>query len=131
MVSKLAHSQSFFPVLAEIDRPMFYYPMVGLINLFVYVLKFPSLQSARSDVALLDVAAGFFGHMDFVTEGELSFPFARDVAGLARTCVERARQTDPPPISGSDHDLLLQTEMEISQAVSEEPWCRKYLDSSV
>ena len=64
--------------------------MIGLINLFIYVLKFPTAQSARSDIALLDVASGSFAHMEFVTAGELSFPFARDVAALARLAIQKA-----------------------------------------
>jgi hypothetical protein len=34
--------------------------MVGLINLFVSILKYPSSPAAQSDVALLDSAGGAF-----------------------------------------------------------------------
>lgn len=65
--------------------------MVGLISLFIYILKFPALPSAQSDVALLDVITGHFGHMDFVTSSELRFPFAREAAALAHATVRRAK----------------------------------------
>jgi hypothetical protein len=73
----------------------FYFPMVGLINLFVGILKYPSSPAAQSDVALLDSAAGHFGHMEFITANELAFPFIREVAALARTTVAKARDRGP------------------------------------
>ena len=65
--------------------------MVGLINLFIYILKFPALPSAQSDVALLDVITGHFGHMEFVTSSELRFSFAREAAALAHATVRKAK----------------------------------------
>lgn len=65
--------------------------MIGLINLFVCVLQSPAASSAHSNVSLLDVAAGYFAHMDFVTAEELSFNFARDVAALTRRAAQRAQ----------------------------------------
>lgn len=62
--------------------------MVGLINLFVYILKYPTLLSAQGDVAALDVAVGHFGHLEVLTSSELSFPFAREVARIAYTTVK-------------------------------------------
>ena len=73
-------------------RLVFYYPMVGLINLFVSILKSPASAISQSDVALMDVAAGHFAHMDFITSSELAFPFTREVANLARQTVKRARE---------------------------------------
>lgn len=62
--------------------------MVGLINLFVYILKYPTLLSAQGDVAALDVAVGHFGHLEVLTSSELSFPFAREAARIAYTTVK-------------------------------------------
>ncbi len=66
--------------------------MVGVINLFISVLKTPTLPSAQSDVALLDMVAGHFAHMEFVTSSELAFPFTREVAILARSTVKKAKE---------------------------------------
>ena len=66
--------------------------MVGLINLFVSILKSPASAISQSDVALMDVAAGHFAHMEFITSSELAFPFTREAADLARQTVKRARQ---------------------------------------
>lgn len=70
------------------DRFMLHFPMHAFMNLFVHVMANPASPAVGSDLALLDVAAGYFGQMEFVTGSRLSFPFARDVAALARTVVD-------------------------------------------
>ncbi|KAK5465521.1 hypothetical protein LTS15_002084 [Exophiala xenobiotica] len=94
-------------------RPTFYYPMIGLINLFIHILKFPTLPSTRSDIALLEVAAGYFSHMEFITSSELSFPFARDVAALARQTVTRASQTIVPVGTSAEGGFSLANDVDI------------------
>lgn len=95
--------------------------MIGLINLFMHILKFPSLPSARSDVALLDVAAGYFGHMEFITCSELNFPFARDVATVARQTVNKALKTDVPASTSADDGFSLANDVDIPFGVSRWP----------
>lgn len=70
----------------------FYYPMVGVINLFIFILKYPTLPTAQPDVALLDVVAGHFGHMEFITSSELTFPFPKEVSALAYVTIKKARE---------------------------------------
>ena len=65
-------------------RLSFTYPMVALINLFVCVLKNMRQTTADSDLSLLDMAAGHFARMELITAYQLSFPFGREVASLAR-----------------------------------------------
>ena len=64
--------------------------MVGTINLFITILKDPLASTARADIALLDVAVGHFGNVELVTESEMSFPFVREVAGIAYRVVREA-----------------------------------------
>ena len=71
----------------------FYYPIIGLINLFIYILKFPNIPSAPSDVALMDVGTGHFGTLEFITK-DLSFHFAREVAAIASATVSKAKGID-------------------------------------
>ena len=93
--------------------------MVGLINLFIYILKFPALPSAQSDVALLDVITGHFGHMEFVTSSELRFSFAREAAALAHTTVRKAKDKAfaspalPSLINGSLPEMEVDTFKEV------------------
>lgn len=68
---------------------MLHYPMHAFINLFIHTLKFPKSKLVQTDLALLDVAAGYFGQMDFVTGSKLSFPFVRDIAAFGRQVVEK------------------------------------------
>lgn len=77
---------------------MLYNPMHAFINLFIYVIGNPQLPSVQSDLALLDVAAGYFGQMEFVTGSKLSFPFARDIAALARKVVDESGPSSPLPL---------------------------------
>lgn len=67
---------------------MLNYPMHAFINLFIHVVRCPNDPAIRSDLALLDVAAGYFGRLDFVTGSKPSFPFARDVSAVARRTVD-------------------------------------------
>jgi hypothetical protein len=79
----------------------FYYPMYAHINMFVQILKNPNATSAASDLALLDVCAGHFGHIDFVTSSEISFPFAKESASLAYKVVRAYAETNQPDNSGN------------------------------
>lgn len=42
-----------------------------------------------TDVALLDVAVGHFGHLEVITESEISYPFAREIASIAYETVKK------------------------------------------
>jgi hypothetical protein len=67
--------------------------MLGILHLFVFALKHPSHPSVKSDIALLDVGAGYFGHIDFVTDSGLSFSFPKDVAVFAAKAVKRIKKS--------------------------------------
>lgn len=55
----------------------------------------PLLETVESDLALLDLAAGHFAKVHFLTSSQVSFIFAREVAGLANKAVRRASLTGP------------------------------------
>jgi hypothetical protein len=69
----------------------FYYPMLAIINIFIYILKYPTLASTQSDLALLDIGAGHFGQIHYLTSAYVSFKFPRDIIGLAHRAVDRAK----------------------------------------
>lgn len=71
---------------------VFYFPVLGLINLFVHVLKNPLLPTAQSDIALMDMIAGHFARLEFASSGQLVFSFAREVSTLARQAIKNAQQ---------------------------------------
>ncbi|KAF2491273.1 hypothetical protein BU16DRAFT_564980 [Lophium mytilinum] len=72
---------------------IFYYPLLGMINLFIHILRFPALPTVSSDIQLMDMIAAYFGYIDFSTASRLSFPFTRDIAHWARMVSEKARST--------------------------------------
>jgi hypothetical protein len=80
-------------------RMAFYYPFVGLVNLFVYILKFPGLQTAYSDVVLMDIVAGHFGRLEYLTSSNLAFPFIREITSIANRMVKRAKTQGSVEIS--------------------------------
>ena len=66
--------------------------MLGVINLFITILKDPVSLSADSDLALMDMVAGHFAHLEFLTSAEFTYPFAREVAAVARATVKKERE---------------------------------------
>lgn len=61
--------------------------MLAVINLFVYILKNPEVATVQSDIAHLDLAAGHFAKVRFLTSSQVSFEFPREIIGLASKVV--------------------------------------------
>ena len=76
--------------------------MLGAVNLFITILKDPLAATARADIALLDVAVGHFGNVEIATESQISFPFVREVAGIAYSVVRDAEGIATTGESGND-----------------------------
>ncbi|CZR52478.1 uncharacterized protein PAC_02355 [Phialocephala subalpina] len=69
---------------------LLYYPLVGFMNAFFYVIKHPNLPSTRSDIALMDMVVGHFGHLGFLSAQEMAFSFPRQIVMLASTRAKKA-----------------------------------------
>lgn len=69
----------------------FFGPIYALLNLFIYILQNPDHPNVNSDVALMDIGAGHFARLEFATDSQISVPFAKEVAALARDVVSRAK----------------------------------------
>ncbi|CAI7606784.1 unnamed protein product [Penicillium viridicatum] len=82
----------------------FYFPLVSAINILIYVLKYPALPTASSDVALLDIATGHFSRLELASP-DIALPFVREIARLARTTVECVRKAAPSPGSMLGPDI--------------------------
>jgi hypothetical protein len=96
----------------------FYYPFTGLINLFVHILKYPGLPSAPSDVALMDIVAGHFGRVEYLTSSQLAFPFIREITALANQMVKKARNRPPEDVP------LLRPQIPMLTSLMDEPMSR-------
>lgn len=81
-----------------------YYPILGLINLFIHVLRSPHVSTVTSDIALLDVVAGHLARLEFASGGKITFSFAREVSRISREAIRNAEmqrkvqktQANPP-----------------------------------
>ncbi|KIV79464.1 hypothetical protein PV11_07026 [Exophiala sideris] len=61
----------------------FFGPIHALINLFLYILQYPQRPGVQSDLALMDMGAGYFARVQYSTDSEVSISFAREMASLA------------------------------------------------
>lgn len=97
------HNRKYAPsVMAEcfanlLCRVAFYYPMLAIINLFIYIIKYPSLTTTTSDLAFLDIGSGHFGHIHQLTSSQVSFRFPREAVALADKAMKRASAHVPIP----------------------------------
>jgi hypothetical protein len=70
------------------------YPIYAHLNLFVYILRYPTLPTTSADLGLLDVCAGHFGYIDFITSSEISISLPRESVNLAARIVKAARSKE-------------------------------------
>jgi hypothetical protein len=73
---------------------MFFGPIYALINLFIYILQNPHNPRIQSDLAAMDIGAGFFARLQVATDSELSVQFAKEMAVLAHKVLERGGSRD-------------------------------------
>lgn len=66
---------------------MFYFPILGTINLFVATLRNPIQSSALSDIALVEIIAGLFARLEYISDGQIVITFAREIAVMARSFI--------------------------------------------
>lgn len=72
----------------------FYYPIFAHINLFIYLLKYPNMSTTSADLGLLDVSAGHFGYIEFLTSSQMSVSLPRETVNLASKVVKAAKAGD-------------------------------------
>lgn len=71
--------------------------MLAIINLLVYILKYPSLTTTLSDIAFLDIGSGHFGYIHQLTSSHVSFRFPREAVALADRALRMASSDTPGP----------------------------------
>ncbi|RVX72408.1 hypothetical protein B0A52_03596 [Exophiala mesophila] len=82
----------------------FYYPIYAHINLFIYMLKFPHLSTTAADLGLLDVCAGHFGHIDYLTSAHISISLPRETATLTSKFIKDMKVRSQQPAIQSFHE---------------------------
>ncbi|CAN9394725.1 unnamed protein product [Alternaria alternata] len=58
----------------------FYYPLLGMINMFASILKSPAGVATEKDMGVIDMAAGYFAYLDYSTDAVLSFDLVKNLA---------------------------------------------------
>ncbi|KPM44101.1 hypothetical protein AK830_g2484 [Neonectria ditissima] len=68
---------------------VFYYPFTALTTIFVHIVADPSNESTQSDIALMETVVGFFGRLEYVTDGETAFTKTTEFVQQARRMADR------------------------------------------
>lgn len=63
--------------------------MIAILNLFIHILRFPKLPTVQVDLALLDIATGYFSRVELATGASMSFRFVRDLSKCAQDVVSK------------------------------------------
>jgi hypothetical protein len=71
---------------------LFYYPMTALLTVFEHVICDPCNNSAKNDIALMEVVVGFFGRLEYLTSGVAAFTKTAEVVKQARIAMEHAQE---------------------------------------
>jgi hypothetical protein len=82
-----------------LPRLVFYYPLLGMINMFVSILKSPAGAATEKNIGVIDMAAGYFAYLDYSTDAIFSFDLVKNLAQWARQAVSQARDQVPTPQS--------------------------------
>ncbi|CAK7205231.1 hypothetical protein SEUCBS139899_007998 [Sporothrix eucalyptigena] len=84
---------------------VFYYPMTALTSLFMHVVSSPveasdeAASSTRNDIALMEVAVGFFGRLEYMTSGEAAFTKTTEFVRQARIITDQRMGKITTPVS--------------------------------
>ncbi|KAF2827187.1 hypothetical protein CC86DRAFT_369390 [Ophiobolus disseminans] len=76
---------------------VFYYPLLGMINMFISILKAPASESTAKSIGVIDMAAGYFAYLDYSTDSIFSFALIQNLAQWARQAVTTAATRVPEP----------------------------------
>lgn len=76
------------------ERLVFHYPLIGIINMFVSILKTPVTEDCAKDLDLIDMAAGYFAYLEYTTDSKLFFSFIRNLPQWAREAIAAITTSD-------------------------------------
>ena len=79
----------------DVDAPNWffaYHLLTAVVPLFISVVANPFDPSTKDDIALMHVATGIFGRLEFITSGDFAFQGVTEFAPLATNMVDKANQ---------------------------------------
>lgn len=67
------------------------------MNIFINILRAPDHPGATSDLTLIDVAAGHFAYLEYLSSSRVLFPYVGEISAIAHAAVKKAshRQAQP------------------------------------
>lgn len=112
------------PGVADVNRNRMLgvIPLSALFILFDFVVHNPSHPETNTNLALLDVAAGYFSRLEYATGGSLPSSLLSDFAHIARQFVrdvqsgKRAATNDAPSVgqyNTKNFDRLPETQQDV------------------
>lgn len=81
------------------------------MNCFIHIVKYPTLATNQSDIALMDMVMGHFGHLGFLSSSETTFLSLRGIVMLALATMDEAREQG---LTGPMIDMLLKNDNGLS-----------------
>ena len=73
-------------------------PVMSLFVVFDLVLSYPNHRETNSNLALLDVAGGHFGRIEYASGGWLPGSLITEFSGIAREYINSCRCNDGPAV---------------------------------
>lgn len=84
-------------------RSVIFISLYALIALFVHILRNPTATETASDLALMNVAVGYFSRLELATDMMFVYQFIQDATSIARFVVDRAKSQQE--IGSRDHAI--------------------------
>lgn len=75
-------------------------PLSALFILFDFVIHNPTHHETKSNLALLDVVAGYFSRLEYATEGSLPSSILAEFSHIARQFVNEIQSKSRDPQAG-------------------------------
>lgn len=104
-------------------------PLHTLANLFLEIVQRPRSPEIPSNLAQLDVLAGFFARIDFATDWGFCADFARELARLARLHVQTGSVAVNNITQHTPESMFDWPNNSLDDTVSILPFCKRVLKS--
>lgn len=99
-------------------------PMSALFILFDFVMQNPSHEETRDNMALLDVATGYFSHLEYTSKGVLPGSVFSEFSQIAREFCRQAQLN-----SNQHNDDTIETSQTARTAVHSEEERRPIIEN--
>jgi hypothetical protein len=79
---------------------------MALVHLFTHIVQYPYSPTVSSDIALMHLIGGHFNFLEYAIS-DMTWPFVREIANLARRYVHKANKEDTSIVrSDNEHQSI-------------------------